>query len=330
MKMIKVVFVVRTLNGGGAEKVVINLSKLLKDNKEVDTHIVTLSNESQHIIDKNTNIHFIALPKKTFVNLFYYNQKCAKIIDKYIEKNIGQVKGVFSNLSFCDKIMKYSKLPVWHIIHSTTSIAEWGSKTGISRLLAKNKTKNYYTKHPSICVSQGVLEDFKKHINKNAVCIYNPINSKVIKELSEEKISKQEQILLQADYIIAVGNIKKAKNYPMLIKAYARSKIKEKLLVVGNFADSYKQCVSLVKDLKLENKVIFLGFRVNPYPYIKKAKLFVLSSSYEGLAIVLLESIYLGVPVISTDCNVYRHKYKERDADCSTPLSSTSKKEGKY
>lgn len=302
MSINKVVFIIKTLNGGGAEKVILNLAKLLKEKENIDSHIIIFSKEHQHIIDKDINIHFITLPKKTFLNSFFYKRKSAKIIEYYIKHNIGEIKAIFSNLTFCDKIMKYSKLPVWHIIHSTTSIAEWGNKKGISRLIAKNKTKNYYSNHPSICVSQGVLDDFKKYINKNAISIYNPVNLEMIEKLSKEKIPEQEKELLGKEYIIAVGNIKKAKNYPLLIKAYAKSKIKENLLIIGNFADTYKQCAALVKSLNVANKVIFLGFKANPYPYIKKSNLFVLSSLYEGLPTVLLESISLGIPVISTDC----------------------------
>ncbi len=298
----KAVFMIKTLNGGGAEKVVINLAKLLKDRENIDSHIITFSKEKQHVVDKDINVHFISLPKKTFLNSFFYKRKCAQIIEHYIKHNIGKVEAVFSNLTFCDKIMKYSKMRVYHIIHSTTSIAEWGSKKGISRLRAKNKTKNYYTKHPSICVSKGVLEDFKKYINKNAICIYNPVNSEMIKKLSQEKILEQEKKLLGKKYIIAVGNIKQAKNYPLLLKAYAKSGIEEKLLIVGGFRDTYENCLVLVKELNLENKVMFLGFKQNPYPYIKRAKLLVLSSSYEGLPTILLEAISLGVPVISTNC----------------------------
>ena len=102
----------------------------------------------------------------------------------------------------------------------------------------------------------------------------------------------------------------------MLIKAYAKSKVKEKLLIIGNFADTYKQCLTLVKELNIENKVIFLGFRANPYPYIKKAKLFILSSLYEGLPTVLLESITLGVPVISTDCKSGPREILENCPQC--------------
>jgi glycosyltransferase involved in cell wall biosynthesis len=54
--------------------------------------------------------------------------------------------------------------------------------------------------------------------------------------------------------------------------------------------------------LGIATRVFLPGFQANPYPYFKRAKMFVLSSRYEGLAMVLLEALALGVPVVSADC----------------------------
>ena len=71
-----------------------------------------------------------------------------------------------------------------------------------------------------------------------------------------------------------------------------------------------------VKELNLEERVLFTGFVKNPYPILKGAQLFVLSSLYEGMPNVLLEAIALGVPVVSSDCpsgpkEILGKKYKE-------------------
>ena len=60
---------------------------------------------------------------------------------------------------------------------------------------------------------------------------------------------------------------------------------------------------NLVKKLNLEDKIVFLGFQSNPYLYIKNAKFMVLSSEFEGLGMVILESLALNTPVVSTDCD---------------------------
>jgi glycosyltransferase involved in cell wall biosynthesis len=79
--------------------------------------------------------------------------------------------------------------------------------------------------------------------------------------------------------------------------------VNEKLVLLTKGSSAIKcKLQKLVKTLKIEDRVVFAGFKSNPYPYVKHAKLMVLSSAYEGLPTVILESLVLGTPVISTDC----------------------------
>ncbi|MDC0390531.1 glycosyltransferase [Candidatus Thioglobus sp.] len=99
-----------------------------------------------------------------------------------------------------------------------------------------------------------------------------------------------------------VGKFKDQKRHDILIKSYAKSNIKEKLVLVGQ-GPLEEKSRDLVKKLNIKDKVIFSGFQNNPYPYMKNAKFMVLSSEFEGLGMVILESLALNTPVISTDCN---------------------------
>jgi N-acetylgalactosamine-N,N'-diacetylbacillosaminyl-diphospho-undecaprenol 4-alpha-N-acetylgalactosaminyltransferase len=63
-----------------------------------------------------------------------------------------------------------------------------------------------------------------------------------------------------------------------------------------------KEYVQLAKQYNISDKVHFLGFQKNPYPYLKRAKFFVLSSMNEGMPNVILEALACGIPVISFDC----------------------------
>jgi glycosyltransferase involved in cell wall biosynthesis len=103
------------------------------------------------------------------------------------------------------------------------------------------------------------------------------------------------------DYIIHVGRLTPSKRHDVLLQAYAKSGIGQKLLLLGDgpLMDTIQQ---LAHELAIAEKVIFAGFHPNPYPIIKGAKLSVLTSDYEGLPTVLIESLALHVPVLSTDC----------------------------
>jgi glycosyltransferase involved in cell wall biosynthesis len=88
-----------------------------------------------------------------------------------------------------------------------------------------------------------------------------------------------------------------------LLKAYAliHAHIKEKLVILGE-GEERPSLEGLVKDLGIADKVIFAGFQPNPYPFMKHASLFVLSSIFESFALVIVEAMACGAPVVATDC----------------------------
>lgn len=125
--------------------------------------------------------------------------------------------------------------------------------------------------------------------------IYNPINFKLINNLSLE-----ENIIKEKDYIVHIANYGKVKGHDLLIKAYKQANINLKLVLVGK--NVKQNTINLVKELGIEDKIIFVDYVKNPYPILKNAKLLVVSSSYEGFSMVLAESLALNTITISTDC----------------------------
>jgi glycosyltransferase involved in cell wall biosynthesis len=103
--------------------------------------------------------------------------------------------------------------------------------------------------------------------------------------------------------ILAVGRLEPQKDFPTLIEAFA--KVREarpaKLVILGSGKESSK-LKSLVSKLNLDDDVAMPGFVKNPYPYIKQASAYVLSSAWEGLPTVTIEALALGTPVVATDC----------------------------
>ena len=141
-------------------------------------------------------------------------------------------------------------------------------------------------------------------IYKNQVCIYNPFNKYDVEKKSKKKISfnffKNDDSFLN---IINIGRMTDQKDQMLILKSLnnLKDRIKFRCLILGKGVN-YSNLRNFIIHNKLKKHIKLLGFQSNPYPYIKKSNLFVLSSRFEGLPNVLLEAQYLNKFIISTDC----------------------------
>ena len=107
----------------------------------------------------------------------------------------------------------------------------------------------------------------------------------------------------QPPVLIGIGRLVRQKDFPTLIRAFARLRQQRpaRLMILGE-GEERPALEALVRELGVTDDVAMPGFVTNPYPYLKGAAAFVLSSLYEGLPTVMIESLALGTPVVSTDC----------------------------
>lgn len=134
--------------------------------------------------------------------------------------------------------------------------------------------------------------------------IYNAFNFETIKKKALEPLDSP---LVDSPYILAVQRLEETqKDSTTLIKAYKilveKYAIKERLYIIGE-GKSRDELENLANSLGLEEQIFFLGLQVNPYPWIRRSKLFVLSSKFEGFGIVLIEAMSLEKAIVSTNCS---------------------------
>lgn len=293
----KVLLVINCLQGGGAERVVLTLGQGFYD-LGYEVHILRFKPRVDYELNPKLNYHFIDFKRyKLIPKLERRDKVFAFVVDRYISKNIGQPDMILSNLDRADSILSNSKLPnIFYVIHNTVSLLYKFDNTNAADTL-KSKMINIYSKHPCICVSKGAEKDFVESFGNitPTIAIHNPVDRDYIQKLGGVFTPEYQ------DYIVHVGSFKEAKRHDVLLKAYARTDQSMPLLLLGKgkLKDEIEQ---LVVELNLEEKVVFLGFQENPFPYIKHAKFKVLTSDWEGFALVIAEALVLGTPVISTDC----------------------------
>lgn len=158
-----------------------------------------------------------------------------------------------------------------------------------------------------ISVSKRIADDLIKNfgIKKEKIkVIYNALDIKKIQDLVQQPLEPKYQEIFKNPVIINIGRITEIKGQWRLIKAFreVKNKVKESKLVILGKGGLEKQLKKLIKDLNLENDVYLLGCQKNPFKFLAKSKVFVLSSLYEGLPNVILEAMACGLPIISANC----------------------------
>jgi glycosyltransferase involved in cell wall biosynthesis len=157
-----------------------------------------------------------------------------------------------------------------------------------------------------VAVSEGVADDLTQVLkvpNERVRVIYNPIVTPELMAKAQAALDHPWFRLGEPPVILAVGRLTEQKDLPTLIRTFAHVQRSRpvRLLILGE-GELRHDLEALVKQLHLEHVVSLPGAVMNPYPYMVRASLLVLSSRWEGLPGVLIEALYCGVPIVSTDC----------------------------
>lgn len=157
-----------------------------------------------------------------------------------------------------------------------------------------------------IAVSQGVADDLAQVVKvpRNQIkVIYNPVIAPDILEKSQQPVAHPWFNQGEPPVILGVGRLIEQKDFPTLIRAFAQVRsIRPARLMILGVGSEKKHLDELIRELGLENDVAILGFQENPYAYMARARVFALSSAWEGFGNVIVEALAVGTPVVSTDC----------------------------
>ncbi len=169
------------------------------------------------------------------------------------------------------------------------------------RIFIKKIYENFdYIVAVSNLTKKDLIRAFFLKENKIKV-IHNPLDIKKIKELALEDIdNKFQEIYDRFKIIVNASRFSKQKRLDLLIKAFSklvRRRKNIKLVLIGE-GEEKENIKRLIKDLKLNNEVLLIPFQKNPFPYIKRAYMFVITSEEEGFPRAVIESLACGTPVV--------------------------------
>ena len=155
-------------------------------------------------------------------------------------------------------------------------------------------------------VAQAMRQELMEQVHLDPArvhVIYNPIDLAGIVEQMRQPADHPWFDDAETDVILGVGRLTRQKDFPTLVRAFARLRERRRLrLVILGEGEEREALVSLVSDLGVAADVAFPGFVANPFAYMRRSALFVLSSRWEGLPGALIQAMACATPVVSTDC----------------------------
>lgn len=314
----RVLLVVRKLNIGGIQRNTINLANVLCREGH-DVHVLVLKGELELTPDPGVHLHVVDFDKafrKTGVGLLYdlatrallnplirgsgfvwrgwYGGRYFRRFVAQLEARHGPVDRIVARgQGAFETIWSYKDPRFWQVTVSWPGQASgWRGRFFLNRLYADKQV---------ICNTNNVRQQLENLLEQHAVTprklatIGNVCDLDAIARMAEEPVE-----LPSRPFVVQVCRLSDVKRQDVLIKAYLASGIEEDLVIVGDGPkrDSVEQ---LIKQLGVGDRVHVIGSRINPYPWMKHARLFILSSRSEAFGIVLVESMCCGTPCVAPD-----------------------------
>ena len=300
--MRKIAFFIPKLNGGGAERVVVNLVNELSKRRDLEIFLFVsrMGGEYDDLVGKEVNFESLGERKLIFSIL--------PLLKKIKKNNIEcLITGMpFPNIAgiLCKKIQPSLKLIVTE--HNDLRNQISGSKVSIVDKLTPFAIKLFYHHADGvIAVSKGVADFLIKNnyrVGKRIRVIYNPI---IYKEMYDSGCEKVSDYTFRDDYVyvVSVARLTEQKNLRLFIEIINSLKVKTKVkgLIIGQ-GEELESLIEYTNKLNCNNDIDFLGFKKNPYKYIKQCDLLLMTSLWEGFGNVLVESVALGTKIASVDC----------------------------
>ncbi len=305
---------VDSLVGGGAERVALNFADTFRGLGH-DVHVFIIRNEVAHDTGGH-RIHALSetgkLARSRPVNKFLLARELRRVIAA-IEADGKPFDFFISNAEDMDRLSGIARLPNVFIRYRNSMMhflrSKVGDKTGLKRVIREyrwlRKFRRIYSGRHIVAITEAMKRELLDEVGlkpTSLAVIYNPFDFDALRRLAAEPAPVPEE-----PYIVYSARISGRKDQATLIRAWVASGVPHRLVLVGGTTDEKEEAYlgtlqALIRELGVEERVTFTGFQKNPYPWVKHAALFAMSSLSEGLPTVLIESLILGTPVVSTDC----------------------------
>lgn len=336
----KVLFLIESLAGGGAEKVLTMLVQHI-DKEQFDVTVCAISGGGKYEETVKSHVAYRVIlnePKGGNVLLQWLYVLKHHLVYKWLplswvyrlfvpqgnDVEVAFVEGFTTKLLSHSENRKAKKYAWVHIdLHQN----HW-TKTVYFNQAEEAKAYNQYSK--IVGVSNTVIAAFRQEfpsVHVPMVTIYNPIDSQDILSGANEPAGKERTDAL---LMVTVGRLEPQKAYMRLLRMMNRlitEGIDVNLWILGDGTER-NMLEHYVSEHQMQDRVCLLGFHTNPYKYLRQGDLFVCSSLSEGYSTAVTEALILGLPVITTDCSGMAELLKDGECGIITDNNETALYEG--
>lgn len=309
--MEKVDFFIQNLEGGGAERVILNIINNLNRDKFI-SRLILIENKGIYLKNLNKNLEKVTFKNKvknrklnyifSFIRSMIFLKKEKRII--FTQYHPGKLLSFFIPIFFKKR----------KIIYRETSIPQKINQVSrneikiLDKLFYKYGIINFSTVIAQSNYMKKKLLELNPKLKDKIFVINNFIDFNFItKKIKEIELIKNKNNNGKYLKLIAIGRLSKEKGFDILINSLSKIDIDFKLQILGNGPEK-NYLNKLIKEKKLENKIFLRGFKENPFVELINSDFLISSSIFEGFPNVVLEANACGIPVIS---NYYQGAIEE-------------------
>ncbi len=317
----RIMLISPNFGGGGAERSIAKLSSLLTE-RGYDVHFVIFNvfpgREQVYPIKGDLIVLDVPAGKSYIDKIYRFLQRVSKVKRLKEELHIDVCISFLEGADYVNILSRQKESVIISIRGSKENDEEikgflgWIRKRILMPWLYKRADK-------VVCVSEGIKLEIERALSLSAGkvrVIHNYYDVDAIRSQAREPLPLYAEQLFSLPCIITIGRLHPQKNHIGLIRTFAQLRKSEKdykLVILGS-GDLKSKLVEVCMSLNLSTSslidgsvdlnanVFFLGYQKNPWVFMRRARIFVLCSSWEGFPNALAEAMCLGLPVISTDC----------------------------